>query len=49
MKQHLVLLPGMDGSGLLFEPLLKAIPKGIAVRVISYPGNERLGQDHSPQ
>lgn len=33
----LVLLPGLDGTGLLFQPLLKALPSDIDVVVISYP------------
>jgi pimeloyl-ACP methyl ester carboxylesterase len=33
----LVLLPGMDGTGLLFEPLVKALPSEIKPIVVSYP------------
>jgi pimeloyl-[acyl-carrier protein] methyl ester esterase len=33
----LVLLPGLDGTGLLFEPLLKELPEDIAVKVLRYP------------
>ncbi len=33
----LFLLPGLDGTGLLFEPLLKELPKECIAEVISYP------------
>jgi pimeloyl-[acyl-carrier protein] methyl ester esterase len=33
----LVLLPGMDGTGILFEPLLEALPKSISPIVVTYP------------
>jgi pimeloyl-ACP methyl ester carboxylesterase len=33
----LVLLPGMDGTGILFEPLMEALPIGIKPIVVSYP------------
>lgn len=33
----LVLLPGLDGSGLLFEPLLRALGGSLPVRVLAYP------------
>lgn len=39
----LLLLPGMDGSGLLFEPLLEALPSWIEPRVVAYPPREPLG------
>lgn len=34
---NLVLLPGLDGTGLLFRPLLAALPADIPVQVIAYP------------
>jgi len=34
---ELVLLPGMGGTGILFQPLLDVLPKNQKVRVISYP------------
>lgn len=40
---RLVLLPGLDGSGLLFERFLAAAPPQIDVDVVSYPGDLRLG------
>jgi pimeloyl-ACP methyl ester carboxylesterase len=39
----LVLLPGMDGTGDLFAPLLEKIPTTIKVRVIRYPSDSAAG------
>lgn len=41
----LVLLPGLDGTGVLMRPLLAALPTGIAPVVVTYPGDEILGYD----
>jgi pimeloyl-ACP methyl ester carboxylesterase len=41
----LVLLPGLDGTGVLFRPLLAALPASLTPVVISYPTRERLGYD----
>ncbi len=38
----LVLLPGMDGTGRLFEPLLHALPPNVAVQVLRYPTDQVL-------
>jgi pimeloyl-[acyl-carrier protein] methyl ester esterase len=38
----LVLLPGMDGTGILFEPLLKVLPESLSPVVVSYPGDVAL-------
>jgi pimeloyl-ACP methyl ester carboxylesterase len=38
-----VLLPGLDGTGLLFRPLLAALPADIRAKVIAYPASEALG------
>ncbi len=35
----LVLLPGMDGTGILFEPLVKALPENLQPMVHSYSGD----------
>ena len=32
-----ILLPGLDGTGLLFKPFIEALPKNIETLVISYP------------
>lgn len=39
----LVLLPGMDGTGALFAPLLQELSPAIQPLVVTYPPNERLG------
>lgn len=33
----LVLLPGMDGTGVLFEPFIAALGNGLSVAVVTYP------------
>ncbi|WP_242345738.1 alpha/beta fold hydrolase [Anaeromyxobacter terrae] len=40
-----LLLPGIDGSGRLFAPLLAAAPRRIAPVVVSYPADAPLGYD----
>jgi len=39
---ELILLPGMDGTGILFKPFLKSLPKDISTKVINYPCNQAL-------
>ena len=43
MKVSLVLLPGLDGSGSLFQPLLRELPSELQRVVVSYPAQEFLG------
>ena len=43
MTPTLVLLPGMDGTGDLFDDFVAALPRGTAVRVGRYPAREFLG------
>ncbi|NVN98294.1 MAG: alpha/beta hydrolase [Geobacteraceae bacterium] len=38
----LVLLPGMDGTGLLFAPFVRALPKWVKPVVVSYPPDQPL-------
>ncbi|HZV83017.1 MAG TPA: alpha/beta fold hydrolase, partial [Geobacteraceae bacterium] len=38
----LVLLPGMDGTGLLFAPFVRALPEWVKPLVVSYPGDRPL-------
>ena len=38
----LILLPGMDGTGKLFQPFINELPDEIDCSVISYPDNECL-------
>ncbi len=40
-----LLLPGLDGSGRLFAPLLEAGPRGFVPEVVPYPPDEPLGYD----
>jgi pimeloyl-ACP methyl ester carboxylesterase len=42
----LVLLPGMDGTGELFAPLLEVLPPAIAVTVIRYPDRRLSYAEH---
>lgn len=42
---QLVLLPGLDGTGLLFDPLLRELRLEWSTQVISYPSDQRLGYD----
>ncbi len=40
-----LLLPGLDGSGRLYAPLLDAGPRAFLPEVLSYPPDEPLGYD----
>jgi pimeloyl-ACP methyl ester carboxylesterase len=40
---NIVLLPGLDGTGVMFEPLLAVLPAELEPIVIAYPHNESLG------
>lgn len=42
MQTSLVLLPGMDGTGTLFRPLLRALDRSLSATVVSYPADEPL-------
>lgn len=37
---RVILLPGLDGTGLLFSPLLENLPGDIKTEIISYPWND---------
>lgn len=39
---HLVLVPGLDGTGQLFDPLIAALPPGIDTSVVSFPHDKSL-------
>lgn len=41
----LVLLPGLDGTGELFDPLLRELPAGWRTWVARYPADAALGYD----
>lgn len=38
----IVLLPGLDGTGILFRPLLAALPETVQAKVITYPEKQKL-------
>lgn len=38
----IVLLPGLDGTGILFKPFLEALPEDIKTLVVSYPLETKL-------
>jgi pimeloyl-[acyl-carrier protein] methyl ester esterase len=40
---HLLLLPGLDGTGRLFAPLLKVLPASLSPVVVSYPADKVYG------
>jgi surfactin synthase thioesterase subunit len=42
IKTKIVLLPGMDGTGLLFEPLVNQLPDTLEAIIINYPRDQRL-------
>lgn len=43
----LLLLPGLDGTGLVFEPLLKHLPEDIEPRIVRYPTDRIMSfQEH---
>jgi pimeloyl-ACP methyl ester carboxylesterase len=41
----IVLLPGLDGTGVLFRPLLNELPPDIQPIVFSYPTDQELGYE----
>ena len=41
----LILLPGMDGTGVFFERLVEHLGEGIDPVVVSYPENDPLGYE----
>ena len=40
--RHIILLPGMDGTGQLFEPFKAALAPRFVAHVVSYPPDEKL-------
>jgi pimeloyl-ACP methyl ester carboxylesterase len=40
---HIVLLPGMDGTGELFAPFVAAAPPAFTTQVVAFPPDEALG------
>jgi pimeloyl-[acyl-carrier protein] methyl ester esterase len=43
----LVLMPGLDGTGLLFERFASALPPGIRTRIIKYPEHAVRLEEHA--
>jgi pimeloyl-ACP methyl ester carboxylesterase len=41
-QQHLVLLPGLDGTGQLFGPLLNVLPAQFKPTIVRFPPDKRL-------
>lgn len=39
---HLVLMPGLDGSGKMFQPFLEKLPIDCKVTVVTYPGDRHI-------
>lgn len=44
-KLKLVLLPGLDGTGILFKPFLRALPSEIEAIVVTYPADTPLAYE----
>jgi len=40
--KHLVLLPGLDGTGQLFDDILKILPPALTTTIVSYPTDRFL-------
>jgi pimeloyl-[acyl-carrier protein] methyl ester esterase len=55
-KTSVVLMPGIDGAGIFFEPLIHALPLDLPFSVITYPPNvilsleehARFAEQHMP-
>jgi pimeloyl-[acyl-carrier protein] methyl ester esterase len=43
MAPALVLLPGLDGTGFLFEPFVEALKPNIEPQIVTYPADRPLG------
>jgi pimeloyl-[acyl-carrier protein] methyl ester esterase len=41
----LIILPGMDGTGTLFQPFIEEVRDSFNVKVVQYPTNEALGYE----
>ena len=41
----IVMLPGLDGTGVLFRPVLAALPPTVRPIVVSYPADQELGYE----
>ena len=45
MSHTLVMLPGMDGTGNLFSPLLKRLPLSLNIKVITFSNHKKQNYD----
>jgi pimeloyl-[acyl-carrier protein] methyl ester esterase len=45
MTKHLLLLPGLDGTGQLFADFVAALPSIFTATIVAYPPNEILSYD----
>ncbi|HPD57952.1 MAG TPA: alpha/beta hydrolase [Smithellaceae bacterium] len=45
--QHLVFMPGMDGTGLSFEPVLPHLPESATITIVRYPADKLLSFDET--
>jgi pimeloyl-[acyl-carrier protein] methyl ester esterase len=48
-NQHLVFMPGLDGTGLSFEPILPLLPADTKITVIHYPTNKLLSFEETAE
>jgi pimeloyl-[acyl-carrier protein] methyl ester esterase len=46
-NQHLVFMPGLDGTGLSFEPVLPLLPADAKITIVRYPTNKLLSFDET--
>ncbi|MBP6916013.1 MAG: hypothetical protein WBJ43_04010 [Smithellaceae bacterium] len=46
-NQHLVFMPGMDGTGLSFEPVLPLLPEDAKITIVHYPADKLLSFDET--
>jgi pimeloyl-ACP methyl ester carboxylesterase len=44
-RRTLVLLPGMEGSGIVFQPLVATAPADVEIVTVTYPSGEAQGYD----
>ena len=47
--QTIIFLPGMDGTGISFEPLEQVLPRDVIVKVIRYPTDKLLNFEDTVQ
>jgi len=47
--QTIIFLPGMDGTGISFEPLGRVLPRDVVVKIIRYPTDKLLSFEETVQ